>query len=115
VVNRRARHVVTENQRVLDAIDAMRARNAVRLGLLLDASHASMRDDFEITNEALNIMVSVARRQPGCFGGCATALVEDGKADDFVTAVVREYHADSGLTPSIYVCHPSQGAEVMVQ
>lgn len=123
VVYRRARHVVTENQRVLDAIDAMRAGNAVQLGLLLDASHVSMRDDFEITNEALNIMVSVARRQLGCFGarmtgggfgGCAMALVEDGKADDFVTAVVREYHAESGLTPSIYVCHPSQGAEVMI-
>ena len=59
VVYRRARHIVTEDQRVLDAIDAMRAGNVVKLGLLLDASHVSMRDDFEITNEALNIMVTL--------------------------------------------------------
>ncbi len=79
VVYRRARHIVTENQRVLDAIKAMRAGNVVELGLLLDASHASMRDDFEISNEALNIMVTVARRQSGCYGarmtGAASAVV----------------------------------------
>jgi galactokinase len=124
VVYRRARHVVTEDQRVLDAIDAMRAGNVIKLGLLLDASHASMRDDFEITNEALNIMVTVARRQPGCFGarmtgggfgGCAMALVDSGKTENFAVSAAREYKAEFGLTPSVYVCHPSQGAEVMVQ
>ncbi len=123
VVYRRARHVVTENQRVLDAIVAMRAGNVEQLGLLLDASHASMRDDFEITNDALNIMVSIARRQPGCygarmtgggFGGCAMALVNAGQAENFAATVAHEYQAESGLTPSVYVCHPSQGAEVVV-
>jgi galactokinase len=123
VVYRRARHIVTEDQRVLDAIDAMRAGDVVRLGQLLDASHASMRDDFEITNEALNIMVTVARRQPGCygarmtgggFGGCAMALVEAGKAEKFATTVANEYQAETGLTPSVYVCHASQGAEVVL-
>jgi galactokinase len=108
---------------VLDAIGARRDGNTVQLGLLLDASHASMRDDFEITNEALNLMVSIARRQPGCcgarmtgggFGGCATALVEAGSAEDFAAAVARDYRADSGLTPRVYVCHTSQGAEVVV-
>ena len=123
VVYRRARHIVTENQRVLDAIQAMRAGDVVELGRLLDASHASMRDDFEISNEALNIMVTVARRQSGCygarmtgggFGGCAVALVDAGKAEDFAATVAGEYHAESGLTPSVYVCHASQGAEAMV-
>ena len=123
VVYRRARHIVTENQRVLDAINAMRAGNMVKLGQLLDGSHVSMRDDFEITNEALNTMVTVARRQPGCygarmtgggFGGCAIALVDAGKAENFATTVAREYQTEIGLTPSVYVCHPSQGAEVMV-
>jgi galactokinase len=120
VVYRRARHIVTEDQRVLDAIKAMRAGNVVKLGLLLDASHGSMRDDFEITNEALNIMVTVARRQRGCYGarmtggGFAMALVDAGKAEDFAATVAHEYHAESGLTPSVYVCHPSQGAEAMV-
>lgn len=123
VIYRRARHVVTENQRVLDAIAAMRAENVEELGLLLDASHASMRDDFEITNEALNVMVSIARRQPGCygarmtgggFGGCAMALVDVGKAENFAATVAREYQTDFGLTPNVYICHPSQGAEVKV-
>jgi galactokinase len=123
VVYRRARHVVTENQRVLDAIAAMRAGNVEELGRLLDASHASMRDDFEITNDALNIMVSIARRQPGCygarmtgggFGGCAVALVEVGQAEDFAATVAREYEGEVRLKPSVYVCRPSQGAEVVV-
>jgi galactokinase len=124
VVYRRARHIVTENQRVLESIEAMRAGNLVRLGLLLDASHVSMRDDFEITNEALNTMVSVARRLPGCygarmtgggFGGCAMALVDAGKVENFAATVPHEYQSEIGLTPSVYVCHPTQGAEVMVQ
>ena len=123
LVYRRARHIVTEDQRVLDAIDAMRAGDVVKLGLLLDASHVSMRDDFEITNEALNIMVTIARRQPGCygarmtgggFGGCAMALVDAGKAEKFAAAVAPEYQAKTSLTPSVYVCHASQGAEVVV-
>jgi galactokinase len=108
---------------VLDAIDAMRAGNVEEVGLLLDASHTSMRDDFEITNEALNVMVSIARRQPGCygarmtgggFGGCAMALVDVGKAENFAATVAREYQTDFGLTPNVYICHPSQGAEVKV-
>jgi galactokinase len=124
LVYRRARHIVTEDQRVLDAIDAMRAGDVVKLGLLLDASHVSMRDDFEITNEALNIMVTIARRQSGCygarmtgggFGGCAMALVDAGKAGNFALTVAPEYQAKTGLTPSVYVCHASQGAEVVVQ
>ena len=123
IVYRRARHIVTENQRVLDAIDAMRAGDAVKLGLLLDASHVSMRDDFEITNDALNVMVAIARRQSVCygarmtgggFGGCAVALVDAGNAENFASTVADEYRAETGLTPSVYVCHPSQGAEAMV-
>ena len=121
-VYRRARHVVMEDQRVLDAIEAMRAGDVVKLGHLLNASHLSMRDDFEITNEALNIMVSIARPQPGCygarmtgggFGGCAMALVDAGKAEKFAGIVAYDYQAKTGLTPSVYVCHASQGAEVV--
>jgi len=122
VAYRRARHVVMEDHRVLHAIAAMRAGNVAELGRLLDASHASMRDDFEITNEALNVMVSIARRQPGCygarmtgggFGGCAMALVDVGQAENFAATVAHEYQVESGLAPSVYVCHPCQGAEVV--
>ena len=60
VVLRRARHVVTENQRTLDAAEAMKDGDAARLGKLMNASHDSLRDDFEVTNDALNVMVECA-------------------------------------------------------
>jgi galactokinase len=122
VILRRARHIVTEDQRVLEAVQAMRAGNVVRLGQLLDASHFSMRDDFEITNEALNIMVSCARKQKGCygarmtgggFGGCALAMVEAEQAWTFSERVVECYRKESGLEPTVYICQASQGASVM--
>ncbi|MBN2293102.1 MAG: galactokinase, partial [Pirellulales bacterium] len=62
---RRARHVITENDRTLQAVDAMREGQVERLGLLMDQSHDSLRDDFEVTNDALCAMVEIARRQPG--------------------------------------------------
>lgn len=119
---RRARHVITENQRVLDAIKEMRRGNVVALGKLLDASHLSLRSDFEVTNDALNQIVECAQRQDGCygarmtgagFGGCAIALVDANKADAFVRAVTDDYRKISGLEPQLYLCRPSQGASVV--
>jgi galactokinase len=119
VVMRRARHIITENQRVLDAVQAMRMDDVVRLGKLLNASHASLRDDFEVTNEALNQIVDAAQLQPACygarmtgggFGGCAVALVDAGKIQTFVDEVQEAYHRKSGLEPQIYVCKAEAGA-----
>lgn len=72
---KRARHVVTENNRVLEALETMRQGDAKRLGELFNASHDSLRDDFEVTNDALNIMVECAREQDGCFGARMTGGV----------------------------------------
>jgi galactokinase len=81
---RRARHVISENQRTQEAADAMRRGDADQLGRLMNESHDSLRYDFEVTNRELNLMVDLARSQPGClgarmtgagFGGCAVALV----------------------------------------
>ncbi|HAX70372.1 MAG TPA: galactokinase, partial [Anaerolineae bacterium] len=89
---KRARHIVTENARVLEAIKVMRQGNVSRLGELFNASHDSLRDDFEVTNDALNVMVECAREQEGChgarmtgagFGGCAVALVKQEQAEAF--------------------------------
>ena len=86
---RRARHIVTENERVLEAIHVMKTGNLKRLGELFNASHDSLRDDFEVTNDALNIVVECARAESTCygarmtgagFGGCAVALVAEEKA-----------------------------------
>lgn len=119
VTFRRARHVVTENQRVLQVVAAMQNGDAQTLGCLLDASHASLRNDFEVSSEALDAMVAIARRQPGCygarmtgagFGGCAVALVEQTHGDEFSAAVIREYQQATGLEPSVNLCIPSEGA-----
>jgi galactokinase len=118
---RRARHIITENQRVLHAVLAMHAGEVVHLGRLLDASHASLRDDFEVSNLALDQMVACARQQAGYlgarmtgagFGGCAVALVREADQQAFVGHVLDCYHRTSGLEPNLYPCQASQGASL---
>ncbi len=122
LVYRRARHVITENARTLAAADAMRTGDIPELGRLLYASHESMRDDFEITNDALNVMVECARKHPACigarmtgggFGGCAIAIVPLAAAEDFSAVVSKDYHEQTGLAPLVYICNPSAGAAVV--
>jgi galactokinase len=119
VTRRRARHVVSENERVLEAVAAMRRGDAESLGLSLDASHASLRDDFEVSNRSLDAIVAIARRQPACygarmtgagFGGCAVALVRAESAAGFSETVAGEYLRDTGLTPGVYISQPGDGA-----
>ena len=121
-VMRRARHIITENQRVLNAVAAMRANDVHTLGKLFDQSHASLRDDFEVTNEALNQIVAAAQSHPACFGarmtgagfgGCAVALVDKGKVDEFVSAVRAGYRQKSELEAMMYVCQASEGASLV--
>ena len=120
-VRRRARHVVTENARTLEACQAMEEGDARKLGRLMDASHESLRDDFEVSSEELNTMVRCARRHPGCygarmtgagFGGCAVALIQEGEADDFAVWVGACYEAAAGRPSSIYLCRAADGASV---
>jgi galactokinase len=119
---KRARHVISENERVLAAAQAMSAGDAEKMGALMNASHISMRDDFEITNDELNIIVELAQSQPGCygarmtgggFGGCAVALVQDDAADSFVENTRQNYQEKTGLKPEIYVCKASGGVDVL--
>lgn len=115
---RRARHVVTEIDRTLRAA---RSRDPVEFGRLMNASHDSLRDDFEVTNQELNIIVECARAAPGCygarmtgagFGGCAVALVDAVASEAFVAQVADSYQKRTGLTPKLYVCAASDGASV---
>jgi galactokinase len=115
----RARHVITENERTLRAAEAMKAGQARELGLLMNASHDSLRDDFEVTNRELNLIVDHARKAPGClgarmtgagFGGCAVAIVEREEADAFMAYTTSRYKHDAGLEPAMYSCHPEEGA-----
>ncbi len=122
VTYRRARHVISENERTVAAAAAMQAGDATELGRLMDASHVSMRDDFEISGPALNFMVACAQEELGCFGarmtgggfaGCAVALVDAHLAQTFAANVAARYEARANLTPAVYVCNASEGASVV--
>ena len=65
---RRARHVITENERTLRAVEAMRRGDLAALGKLMDQSHTSLRDDYEVSSDALNVMVECAAAHPACYG-----------------------------------------------
>ncbi len=119
---RRARHVVSENRRTLEAAEAL-ARGDVRaVGLLMNASHRSLRDDFEVSTRALDAMVESARKVPGClgarltgagFGGCVVALVERATVREFCKETEDLYTAATGLAPRVYACEPAAGAEIL--
>ena len=122
VTRRRARHVITENARTLQAVEAMRAGNPVEMGRLMRASHISLRDDFEVSSDALNAMVASALAAPGCygarmtgagFGGCAVALVQAEAAQTFVAEVKAAYHARTDIEPNIYICRATDGAALV--
>ena len=115
---RRVRHVVTENQRVLDTVRTLRTEGAVGIGALLDASHVSMRDDFEISVPELDLAVSTAqaagavgaRMTGGGFGGSAIALVRSADRDAVAAAVTAAF-AEAGFTaPTVFTVHPAEGA-----
>ncbi len=121
-VYRRARHVVTENARTLEAAEALREGDATTMGRLMNESHDSLRDDFDVTTDALNKMVECAREQDACygarmtgggFGGSAVALVEEPGAAAFMEAVAACYEADTGLSPALYLCHAAAGASTL--
>jgi galactokinase len=121
VLFRRTHHVVTENQRVLDAVAALRLGDTPRLGELLKASHVSLRDDFEVSSDTLDQIVACANQQSECygarmtgggFGGCALALVRADSTETFIRAVRRCYLRASGFDADIYVCSPGEGAGV---
>lgn len=120
VVAKRARHVITENDRTLQAADALRANNLKRMGELMAQSHASMRDDFEITVFEVDTLVEIVksvigeqggvRMTGGGFGGCIVALVPPALVDKVTEAVENQYHTATGLKESIYVCQAKSGA-----
>jgi galactokinase len=118
VIQRRVRHVVTENARVLEAVTALRAGRIADLAPLLDASHASMRDDFEITVPQVDLAVEVARDSGalgarmtgGGFGGCIIALVPAGDVERIGGEIARSF-ADAGYSPPAhFAARPSAGA-----
>ncbi len=117
----RCRHVVSENQRVLAAAKSLGTRNAERFGQLMYRSHASLRDDYEVSCKELDLLVDLASSMPGVygsrmmgggFGGCTVNLVRSDCAAAFRAQVTQMYAEKTGATPETYVCEPAEGAQV---
>jgi galactokinase len=119
VILRRCRHVVTENARVLAAAEALERADLAALGKLMEASHRSLRDDYQVSCEELDVMVELAsgmdgvygaRMMGGGFGGCALALVEALRADSFALDIFESYFEKTGIRSKVYVCCAADGA-----
>lgn len=117
VLLRRARHAVLENARTLEAAQALERGDIARLGELINASHDSLRDDYEVTGRELDSIVDAARAQEGVlgarmtgagFGGCAIALADSARADEIIENVSRIYKAETGYTCEIYAAVTAQ-------
>ncbi|HEX7086327.1 MAG TPA: galactokinase [Vicinamibacterales bacterium] len=111
-LDRRARHVITENQRVLDAVEAMREGRADELGRLFDESHASQRDDYEVSVPEIDLLVALASEEPavygarltgGGFGGSIVALVRDGEAAAVGARIASGYDIRTGRSATVLV------------
>ncbi len=122
-VRRRAHHVVSENQRCLDAVEALKASDLKLFGQLMNASHDSLRDDYEVTGVELDTLVEEARKIDGVlgsrmtgagFGGCTVSLVHKEKLNDFIKEVGSAYHARTGLKPDFYTGEVGDGARELV-
>ena len=121
VVFRRCKHVVTENDRVQRAAAALEAGRVGEVGRLMQESHVSMRDDYEISCREIDILVELAGRIDGAlgarmtgggFGGCTINLVRAEAVDRFADQVGRRYHEATGIIPQFLVCRPGDGAGI---
>ncbi|MFW6337016.1 MAG: galactokinase [Phycisphaeraceae bacterium] len=125
VIFRRARHVITENQRTRDAAAAITAGDWRDVGELMLASHASLRDDYEVSCRELDLLVELtaphraegnvigARMTGGGFGGCIVALVKQDAVEEVAGHIAEGYQQQTGIEPALYVTRPAAGARVL--
>lgn len=122
IIYRRCRHVVTEDERVADAADALLQGNLLALGKLMADSHRSLRDDYEVSSAELDIMVEIATEQPGLigarmtgggFGGCTINLVQEESAAPFQQSVAAAYENRTRIHPEIYILRATEGVHAI--
>ncbi|MCK9998925.1 galactokinase [Providencia rettgeri] len=123
VVAKRAKHVISENERTLAAAKALTQNDLLQLSELMAQSHISMRDDFEITVKEIDTLVDIVksvlgvqggvRMTGGGFGGCVVAVMQQQCVQPVIDAVEAQYQKATGLQADIYVCQPSSGASVV--
>ena len=115
---KRARHAVYENRRTITAVQALKRENIALFGQLMNASHESLRDDYEVTGPELDALVDAARKQPGVigsrmtgagFGGCTVSIVKDADVDAFIKNVGAEYLEKIGYAADFYVVEIGDG------
>jgi galactokinase len=120
VTRRRARHVITEDERTLQSVTALKAGDIARFGELMNASHESLKDDYQVSCKELDAMVAAARSVEGVygarmtgagFGGCTVSLVREEAVEAFQRDVPPRYKQATGLNATIYVTTAAQGAE----
>lgn len=120
VIARRVRHVIGENARVHKAVEALGAGDIKEFGALMNASHDSLRHDYEVTGFELDTMVDEARKIGGVlgsrmtgagFGGCTVSIVENAAVDTFIAEVGKNYEAATGIKPSFYVTETGDGGK----
>lgn len=118
-VRKRCRHVITENARTLAAVSALKEGDLTELGNLMFASHASLRDDYEVSCAELDKLVEIARESQGVFGarmtgggfgGCTINLVRRDRLEEFEENIVREYKTAFGFEPTVYMVEAADGA-----
>lgn len=122
ITYRRALHVVRENARPSAMAEALVGSDFERAGRLMDESHVSLRDLFDVSSPELDLITELAREHPGCygarltgagFGGCAIALVDAGWVEDFVAATHSRYRERVDLPSSVFACRPESGARLL--
>lgn len=122
VLFNRAKHVVEENARVLKSVDALTANDLKAFGELMNASHDSLRDLYEVSCLELDVMVEEARKIEGTlgarmtgagFGGCTVSLVHEDAVDRFLAEVGKAYQERTGIEGEFYVCGVGDGVHEM--
>ena len=123
IVRRRCRHVITEDARVTESVEALKAGDLEQFGRLINASHDSLRDDYEVSGPELDLLVEIARRVKGVlgsrltgagFGGCTVTLARPEAVEPLREAVMARYPKESGFEPRIWVSEAADGAAVEV-
>jgi galactokinase len=122
VLYKRAKHVTTENERTLQAKEQLEQGNWKEVGELMNASHASMRDDYEVSCEEIDILVDIAQKFPGVygsrltgggFGGCTVTLVAKEQASNLIAHLQQEYKAKTGKHCPCFETRPTRGAHLL--
>ena len=122
VEQKRAKHAVYENQRTLEAVKALKENDIAALGKLMNESHVSLRDDYEVSCPEMDILAEEAWKLPGVlgsrmtgggFGGCTVSIVENDAVDGFMEKVGAAYEKRTGIKPAFYVVDIGQGAGVI--